>query len=47
MVDPTEYILGLTDLTGELMRRCINSLGSGETDTCMDTCKALQRFYTG
>lgn len=46
-VDPTEYILGLSDLTGELMRRCINSLGSGETDTCLSTCKVLQQFYTG
>ncbi|KAH8407218.1 hypothetical protein KR222_010561 [Zaprionus bogoriensis] len=46
-VDPTEYILGVSDLTGELMRRCINSLGSGDTDACMETCKALQQFYTG
>ncbi|XP_068157155.1 translin-associated protein X [Drosophila tropicalis] len=46
-VDPTEYVLGLSDLTGELMRRCINSLGSGDTDTCLDTCKVLQDFYTG
>ncbi|KAH8312335.1 hypothetical protein KR044_010278 [Drosophila immigrans] len=46
-VDPTEYILGVSDLTGELMRRCINSLGSGDTETCMETCKALQQFYTG
>ncbi|EDV49009.1 translin-associated protein X [Drosophila erecta] len=46
-VDPTEYILGLSDLTGELMRRCINSLGSGDTDTCLETCKTLQHFYTG
>lgn len=46
-VDPTEYILGLSDLTGELMRRCINSLGSGDTDACMVTCKALQHFYKG
>ncbi|XP_016979266.2 LOW QUALITY PROTEIN: translin-associated protein X [Drosophila rhopaloa] len=46
-VDPTEYILGLSDLTGELMRRCVNSLGSGDTDTCLETCKTLQHFYTG
>uniref|UniRef100_A0A1I8N180 Translin-associated protein X n=1 Tax=Musca domestica TaxID=7370 RepID=A0A1I8N180_MUSDO len=46
-VDPNEYILGVSDLTGELMRRCINSLGSGETDTCLSCCKALQKFYTG
>ncbi|SPP80745.1 translin-associated protein X [Drosophila guanche] len=46
-IDPTEYVLGLSDLTGELMRRCINSLGSGDTDTCMETCSTLQMFYTG
>ncbi|ALC47494.1 Trax [Drosophila busckii] len=46
-VDPSEYILGVSDLTGELMRRCINSLGSGDTDTCFETTKALQQFYTG
>uniref|UniRef100_W8BKS8 Translin-associated protein X n=1 Tax=Ceratitis capitata TaxID=7213 RepID=W8BKS8_CERCA len=47
LVDPTEYILGVADLTGELMRRCINSLGSGETVVCLETCKVLQQFYTG
>ncbi|XP_055849572.1 translin-associated protein X [Episyrphus balteatus] len=47
LVDPTEYILGLGDLTGELMRRCINSLGSGDTNTCQDSCKVLQNFYKG
>uniref|UniRef100_A0A034VYP2 Translin-associated protein X n=1 Tax=Bactrocera dorsalis TaxID=27457 RepID=A0A034VYP2_BACDO len=46
-VDPTEYILGIADLTGELMRRCINSLGSGETDVCLETCKVLQQLYSG
>lgn len=46
-VDPTEYILGLSDLTGELMRRCINSLGSGETAACFSTCKVLEHLYTG
>nr|XP_014097690.1 translin-associated protein X [Bactrocera oleae] len=47
IVDPTEYILGIADLTGELMRRCINSLGSGETDVCLETCKVLQQLYSG
>lgn len=47
LVDPTEYILGLGDLTGELMRRCINSLGSGDTNTCQETCTILRDFYKG
>lgn len=46
-VNPTEYILGLADLTGELMRRCVNSLGCGETQTCMEICKVLQGLHTG
>ncbi|XP_075150230.1 translin associated factor X [Haematobia irritans] len=46
-VDPTEYILGVSDLTGELMRRCINSLGSGETDLCLTAKIVLQKFFTG
>lgn len=47
IIDPTEYILGIADLTGELMRRCINSLGSGETDVCLETNKVLQQLYSG
>ncbi|XP_017472587.1 PREDICTED: translin-associated protein X isoform X2 [Rhagoletis zephyria] len=47
VVDPTEFILGIADLTGELMRRCINSLGSGETNVCLESCKVLQQFFTG
>uniref|UniRef100_A0A1A9ZQ39 Translin-associated protein X n=1 Tax=Glossina pallidipes TaxID=7398 RepID=A0A1A9ZQ39_GLOPL len=46
-VEPSEYILGISDLSGELMRRCINSLGSGETDTCLLICKVLQHLYKG
>ncbi|XP_037946558.1 translin-associated protein X-like [Teleopsis dalmanni] len=45
-MDPTEYVLGISDLTGELMRRCVNSLGCGETNECVETCKALQNLYT-
>lgn len=44
-VEPTEYVLGVADLTGELMRRCINSLGSGDTGTSFECCKTLQDFY--
>lgn len=29
---PTDYILGLADLTGELMRLCINAVGSGNRE---------------
>lgn len=43
---PSEFILGLADLTGEVMRNCINSLGSGDTDNCFKTCKFLQNIYS-
>jgi predicted translin family RNA/ssDNA-binding protein len=43
---PSEFILGLADLTGEVMRNCINSLGSGDTDNCVKTCKFLQNIYS-
>lgn len=43
---PSEFILGLADLTGEVMRTCINSLGSGDTDNCFKTSKFLQNIYS-
>jgi len=46
-IPPFEYILGLGDLTGEVMRRCINSLGSGDLDECFQSCKFLQDMNTG
>ena len=41
-VQPTEYILGLADLTGEIMRNCVNSLGNGDTDECFNSKVLLQ-----
>lgn len=43
---PAEYILGLADLTGEIMRNCINSLGSGDIENCFKTCNFLQNIYS-
>lgn len=42
---PAEYMLGFADNSGEIMRFCINSLGSGETDNCFKACKFLQNTY--
>lgn len=44
---PVEYILGIADLTGELMRKCINSLGSGNIDDCFLTCNFVKNIYSG
>lgn len=41
-VQPSEYILGLADLTGEIMRNCINSLGNGDTEECFNSRAFLQ-----
>lgn len=42
-----EFILGLADLSGELMRKCINSLGSGNIDDCFHTCNFVREMYKG
>lgn len=47
LVPPIEHILGLGDLTGEVMRLCINSLGSGNVEGCVNACKFLQTINTG
>ncbi len=40
-----EYLLGVADLTGELMRMCINAVGRGDVDTCFDTCAFLRKIH--
>lgn len=47
LLQPMDYMLGLSDLSGEVMRRCVNSLGSGDLDACYDACKFLQHLYKG
>lgn len=44
---PLEFFLGVGDLTGEVMRKCINSLGSGEVESCFEHCRFLQELYKG
>lgn len=44
-IDPKEFILGFADFTGEVMRYCINSLSSGDTDICLQVCRTLQQIY--
>ena len=42
-----EYVLGLADLTGELMRRCISSVSSGQLDECWRLCGLLRTIHEG
>lgn len=43
-VPPSEYILGVADLTGEMMRRAINSVGAGDLDRPFEICNFLQEI---
>lgn len=42
---PMEYMLGLQDTTGELMRKSVNALGAGDVDQCTEVCNILRRLY--
>lgn len=44
-VPPLEYVLGLADLTGELMRMAINSVGAGETDAAFELCTFMRHVH--
>lgn len=43
----TEFILGLADFTGELMRKCINNLGDGNIDDCFKICNYVKYILVG
>lgn len=40
-----EYLLGIADLTGELMRMCINAVGRGQTQLVFNTCMSLRKIH--
>ena len=46
-VPEKEYILGLADLTGELMRYCIKMLSTVEYPDCHRICSVLKEFKEG
>ncbi|KFM68644.1 Translin-associated protein X, partial [Stegodyphus mimosarum] len=45
ILTPTDFILGIADLTGELMRKCINSVASGNIQEPFELCLVLQNIY--
>lgn len=47
LITPFEYILGISDLTGELMRQCINNLATGDSASCYETCNFVRNMYKG
>lgn len=44
---PSDFLLGLADLTGELMRLCINSVGSGNRDLPFLLLPFFRALYQG
>ncbi|XP_037776377.1 translin-associated protein X-like [Penaeus monodon] len=47
LVQPKEYILGIADLTGELMRFCIKSVSTGDFEKCYKICEVLKKMHGG
>ena len=47
MVPRADFMLGIADLTGEVMRQAINAAGSGNTKLCFTLLKFLQEIHDG
>lgn len=47
LIPHSDYMLGVADLTGELMRRTINCISSGDSDECFHACQVVRDLYTG
>ncbi|XP_030012653.1 translin-associated protein X-like [Sphaeramia orbicularis] len=46
-VTPSDYLLGVADLTGELMRMCISSVGNGDINTPFRLSQFLRQIHDG
>lgn len=46
-LSPLNYVLGIADLTGELMRMCITSVGSGKADVPFRLLPFIDSIYCG
>ncbi|CAO3688020.1 unnamed protein product [Umbelopsis ramanniana] len=47
IITDEDYLNGLGDLTGELMRYAINSIGAGHHDTAISVCHFMQEIFKG
>ncbi|XP_046571114.1 translin-associated protein X-like isoform X1 [Haliotis rubra] len=45
LIPPLEYMLGVADLTGELMRLTINSVGAGDLQLPFKVCAFMRRIH--
>ncbi len=46
-LDPMDYVLGIADLTGELMRLCINAVGCGDRELPFNMLAFMRATYSG
>ena len=46
-LEPTDYLLGIADLTGELMRLCINSVGCGDKELPFNLLPFFRAMHCG
>jgi predicted translin family RNA/ssDNA-binding protein len=46
-IEMMDYILGISDLTGELMRLCINSVALGKYDNVEHISSFMRQIYDG
>ncbi|XP_064403577.1 translin-associated protein X-like [Halichondria panicea] len=46
-LDPVDYVLGIADLTGELMRLCINAVGCGDRELPFNMLTFMRATYSG
>ena len=45
LLTPIDYILGIADLTGELMRMCINQISAGDQGKALEICYFLRTLH--
>ena len=45
-IPPAEYILGISDVAGELMRLAVHSVGVGDKETPFVICRTLRELCT-
>lgn len=45
-IPPAEYVLGIADISGELMRIAVHSVGVGDKETPFIICRTLCELYT-
>lgn len=46
-LDPIDYVLGIADMTGELMRICVNAVGCGDRKLPFNVLPFMKAIYIG